>query len=120
MGPALGTRPAQHQRPVGTARQPERLAGHWRAQHGKVRTPRCLKNIQIMLCKRSCPPGPCLVRELVWVPLVHGLRREQECVVLSHVAWRAGPQTQEQAHLGTSQHSCLGFCAQQGAERTDE
>lgn len=55
--------------------------------------------------------GPCLVRELVWVPLVHRLRREQKCVVFGHFAGGAGSQTQEQAHPGTSQHFASSLCA---------
>ena len=53
MGPALGTRPAQHQRPAGTWSQPWRIEGHWRAQRRKLRTPRSLKNIQKHAALRS-------------------------------------------------------------------
>ena len=120
MGPALGTRPAQHQKPVGTVSHPECFEGHWRAQRRAVRTPRCLKNIQIMLRKRSCHAGPCLVRELVWVPLVHRLRREQECVMLSHLAWGTGQRTQEQAHPGTQNHSVFLVSVPKEGLRADE
>ena len=111
MGPALGTRPAQHQRPVGTVSQLGCIEGHWQAQRGEERTPRCLKNIQNHAAQAQLPRSPCLVCKLVWVPLVHRLGREQESVVLSHLAGGAGLHTQEQAHSRTSQYSVSGLRA---------
>lgn len=55
MGPALDTRPAQHQTPVGTVGQPGRLEGHWRAQRRELRAPRCLKNIQNHAAQSQLP-----------------------------------------------------------------
>ena len=57
---------------------------------GKCVRPDVQKTFKIMPRLRSCHAGPNLVRKLVWVPLVHRLGREQERVVLSHLAWGAG------------------------------